>query len=174
MWNLKFICMTELFHMCAKISHVIKCMEKKFTHDKIFSHVLQNFTRMSKSSYACEMPMCSHGSFFHTLFTWFSHTALVVRATMKFSRFSSNEEDFCLPSSFSVIHVSVNIKNNIEKLTTFFFSLSLQKSGWPCDFLPLHLGCQTCSLSYFILVCLSCRWTVSHSGGVWSRDYQIF
>ena len=45
-------------------------------------------------------------------------------AAMKFSCFSSNE--IRLPSSFSVIHVSLNIKNNVEKDTTllfFFFSL---------------------------------------------------
>ena len=47
-------------------------------------------------------------------------------AAMKFSCFSSNE--IRLPSSFSVIHVSLNIKNNVEKDTTllFFFSLSLK------------------------------------------------
>ena len=41
-------------------------------------------------------------------------------------------------SSFSGIHVSVDIKNNIEKDSTllFFFSLSLLTSGWPCDFPP--------------------------------------
>ena len=39
--------------------------------------------------------------------------------SMKCSCFSSNE--IHLPSSFSVIHVSVNIKNNVEKDTIFFF-----------------------------------------------------
>ena len=46
-------------------------------------------------------------------------------ATMKFLCFSFNE--IRLPSSSSVIHVSVNIKNNAEKDKTFF-SLSLFKS----------------------------------------------
>ena len=42
----------------VKISHEIKCMEKKFTHmTKNFSHVLQNFTCTSKSSHACEILM---------------------------------------------------------------------------------------------------------------------
>ena len=68
------------------------------------------------------------------------------------------------PSSFSVIHVSINIKNNVEKDTTLFF-FSLQKSGRPYDFLPLHLGCHTCWLSYFILVCLWCGRTVGRSLG---------
>ena len=49
-------------------------------------------------------------------------------AAMKFSCFSSNE--IRLPSSFSVIHVSLNIKNNVEKDTTllffFFFSLKVR------------------------------------------------
>ena len=79
-------------------------------------------------------------------------------------------------SSFTVIHVSVNIKNNVEKYTTLlFFSLSKSPGGHSMSFqinLELHLGCHTCWLSYFILVCLSCRRT----GGrvdLRSRDYQI-
>ena len=41
-------------------------------------------------------------------------------------------------SSFFGIHVSVDIKNNIEKDSTllFFFFLSLLTYGWPCDFPP--------------------------------------
>ena len=141
MWNLKFTCMTKLFHMCEKISHVIKCMEKKFTHmTKIFhmyykiSHACQK-VHMHVKCWCGELvflpTLISHGSFFHTLFTPSSHdfhTHSPSSATMKFSCFSSNEEDFCLPSSFSVIHVSVNIKNNIEKLTTLFSLFSLSKS----------------------------------------------
>ena len=40
--------------------------------------------------------------------------------------------------------------------------------------LELHLGCHTCWLSYFTLVCLWCGRTVGRSVGVRSRDYQIF
>ena len=40
--------------------------------------------------------------------------------------------------------------------------------------LELHLGCHTCWLSYFTLVCLWCGRTVARSLGVRSRDYQIF
>ena len=78
--------MTKLFHMCEKISHVIKCMEKKFTHMENIVHMYY------KISYACQkvhmhvkcwcgelvfLPTwISHGFFFshsfHTLFTWFS------------------------------------------------------------------------------------------------------
>ena len=50
-------------------------------------------------------------------------------AEMKFSCFSSYE--IRLPSSFSVIHVSVNIKNNVENDTNlfcYFLSLSLSLS----------------------------------------------
>ena len=32
----------------------------------------------------------------------------------------------CLPSSFSVIHVSVNIKNNVKKDTTLFYFLKVR------------------------------------------------
>ena len=50
-----------------------------------------------------------------------------------------------------VNHVSVNIKNNTEKDMTFFFS----KSPGPSKLnLELHLGCHTCWLSCFLLMCL--------------------
>ena len=77
-------------------------------------------------------------------------------------------------SSFSVIHVSVNIKNNVEKDTTlllFFFFLKVRATMW--------LRC--------ISVAIPVDWIIWHwyacgadgrSGrqavGVRSRDYQIF
>ena len=80
-------------------------------------------------------------------------------------------------SSFSVIHVSVNIKNNVEKDTTLLLFFSFWKFRRPCNFFPnktLHLGCHTCWLNYFTLVCLWCGRTVGWPVGVRSRDYQIF
>ena len=85
-------------------------------------------------------------------------------------------------NSFSVIHVGVNIKNNAEKDTTLLlFFLSESQGGHVISFqinLELHLGCHTCWLSYFTVVCLRCERTVgrvgSRSVGVWSRDYQMF
>ena len=89
MWNLKFTCMTKLFHMYEKISHVIKCMEKKFTHmTKIFhmyykiSHAYQR-VHMHVKCWCGELvffpTLISHGSFFsHTFHTIFTHIALVV------------------------------------------------------------------------------------------------
>ena len=57
-------------------------------------------------------------------------------------------------SSFSVIHVSVNIENNAEKDTTFLlFFLSKSLGGHVISFqinLELHLGCHTCWLSFYI------------------------
>ena len=59
------------------------------------------------------------GAYFH-LVASISH---FLTAAMKFSCFSSNE--IRLLRSFSVIHVSVNIKTNVEKDTTcWFFFLS--------------------------------------------------
>ena len=57
---------------------------------------------------------------FHLLAVSISH---FLTAAMKFSCFSFNE--IRLPSSFSVIHVRVNIKNSVEKDRTLllFFSL---------------------------------------------------
>ena len=77
-------------------------------------------------------------------------------------------------SSFSVIHLSVNIKINVEKETTLLFFFSLWKSGRPCDFLPLYSGCHTCWLSCFILVCLWCRRTGGRAvGRGWSLLFAV-
>ena len=83
-WTSNFTCMTNLFHMCEKISHEIKCMEKKFSHmTKLFhmyyriSHACQK-VHMHVKFWCGELvflpTLISHGSFFfHTLFTPFSH-----------------------------------------------------------------------------------------------------
>ena len=42
------------------------------------------------------------------------------------------------------------------------------------NYLELHLGCNTCWLSDFTLVCLWCGRTVGRKVGVRSREYQIF
>ena len=74
-------------------------------------------------------------------------------------------------SSFSVIHVSVNIKNNVEKDTTLlllFFSnspgghaISFQIKPWVAFGLPYLL----IELPYFTLVCLWCGRTVGRAVG---------
>ena len=72
-------------------------------------------------------------------------------------------------SSFSVIHVSVKINNNVEKDTTlllFFLSKSLGGHAISFQIKPwAHLGCHTCWLIYFTLVCLWCGRTVGRAGG---------
>ena len=79
-------------------------------------------------------------------------------AAMKFSCFSSNE--IRLLTSFSVIHVSVNIKTDVEKDTTFCFFFS-QKVQAVMRFSSVAFGYSYGSwLSYFILVCLWCGLTV--------------
>ena len=98
-----------------------------------------------------------------------ANISLFLTAAMKFSCFSSNE--IRLPSSFSVIHVSLTIKSNVVKDTTLLFFFPLQKSGRPCDFLPLHLGSHTCWLSYFILVCLWCGRTVARCTVTWLPNF---
>ena len=76
-------------------------------------------------------------------------------------------------SSFSVIQVSVNIKNNVKKRHEFVV-FSFLKSGRPCDFFPNKtLSC--------ISVAIPVDWIILHwyacgadgiSVGVWPRDYQ--
>ena len=58
-----------------------------------------------------------------TLYYMAASISHFLTVAMKFSCFCSNE--IRLPSSVSVIHVSVNIKNKVEKGRTllFFFSL---------------------------------------------------
>ena len=46
---------------------------------------------------------------------------------------SSNLFSITRTSSFSVIHVSVNIKNNVKKDSTLLLFCSLEKLGRPCD-----------------------------------------
>ena len=90
-------------------------------------------------------------------------------------------------SSFSVIHVSVNVKNNAEtEATLLLFFLSKSLGGHVISFHikpELRLGCHTCWLSYFTLVYLwsgrtggraAGGWVVGRSVGVRSRDHQIF
>ena len=72
-------------------------------------------------------------------------------------------------SSFSVIPVSVNIKNNVEKdktLLLLFLSkspgghaISFQIKPWVALRLPYLL------IELFTLVCLWCGWTLGRSGG---------
>ena len=114
---------------------------------------------------------CVHDHFYFFTATHFHLAASIshfLTATIKYSCFSSNE--IHLPSSFSVIHMTVNIKNNVEKDTTLLYFFLSKSPGSHVIF----LGCHTCWLSYFILVCLWCRRMVSGSGGERSHDYQIF
>ena len=64
-------------------------------------------------------------------------------------------------SSFSVIHVSINIKYNVEKDTTLLVFLSFLKSRRPCDFVAFRLPW----LNYFTLVYLWCGRTFGRSIG---------
>ena len=84
-------------------------------------------------------------------------------------------------SSFSFIHVSVNIKNNVEKDTTlllFFLSksrgghvISFQLKPWVAFGLPYLL----IELFYTgMRVVRTDGRSVDRSLGVWSLDYQIF
>ena len=69
-------------------------------------------------------------------------------------------------SSFSVIHASVNFKNNVEKDTTLLFSLSFLKSRRPCDFVAFRLPYLLIELFYIGMpVVWTASWTVDRSVG---------
>ena len=73
----------------------------------------------------CSVCVHVHFYFFTTAhFHLAASSSHFLTATMKFSCFPSNE--IRLPRSSSVIHVSVNIKNNVEKDKNFVFFLSLK------------------------------------------------
>ena len=69
-------------------------------------------------------------------------------------------------SSFSVIHASVNFKNNVEKDTTLLFSLSFLKSRRQCDFVAFRLPYLLIELFYIGMpVVWTDSWTVDRSIG---------
>ena len=72
---------------------------------------------------------CVHVRFYFFTAAHFHFAASIshfLTAVIKFSCFSSDK--IRLPSSFSVIHVSVNINNNVEKDTTLLIFFFLSKS----------------------------------------------
>ena len=84
-------------------------------------------------------------------------------------------------SSFSVIHVSVNIKNNVEKDTTLLlFKFSFLLSGQPCDFFPnktlscISVAIPIDSIIFHWYTCVADKLSGSWSVGVRSGDHQIF
>ena len=82
----------------------------------------------------------------------------------QFSFFSFNEIGL-LCSLSNALALSLS-STSVKTLFLFFLS---KMSGWPCDFPPktsvLHLGCHTCWLSYFTLVCLCCGQACVRSRG---------
>ena len=100
-------------------------------------------------------------------------------AFLIFSCFSSYEFSITRSSSFSVIHVSVNIKNNAEKDTTlllFFLSkspgspvISVQIKPW----VPFGLPYLLIELFYIgVPVVRTVRWTYAHVTTKISRMYK--
>ena len=56
----------------------------------------------------------------------------------------------CLPSSFSVIHVSVNIKNNVKKDTTLFYFLKVRAA---MRFSSVAFGLPHLLIEFFLYWC---------------------
>ena len=143
-------------------------------------------TKASNLSYVLnkDFVSCVHVRFY--FFTAGAHFHLAasishfITAAMKFSCFSSNE--IRLRSSFSVIHVSVNIKTNVEKDTTCsFFFLSKSPGGNAIFFRCIWV---TMALDWVILYWCACgadwrsvaraRAAKGFIRPALSRDYQIF
>ena len=78
-------------------------------------------------------------------------------------------------SSFSVIHVSVNIKNNVEKDTTLLFFFLKVRAAMP--FFSVAFGSPYVLIELFDIgmpVVRTDGRSVGRAVGVRSRDYQIF
>ena len=115
---------------------------------------------------------CVHVRFYFFTAAHFHLAASIshfLTAAMKFSCFSSNE--IRLLSSFCVIHVSLNIKNNVEKDTTmlFFFPLIVRAA---VRFSSVAFGLPYLLIESFYIGVLVLR-TVGRRGGVRSSDYHI-
>ena len=98
---------------------------------------------------------------------------------------------FSLPFSCSIFLICAH--DNLSKLKTLdntdtesisafrfrlywlFCCLCFTRRRWLCDFPPnileLHLGCHTCWLSYFTLLCLWCGRTVSRCTVAWLPNF---
>ena len=105
----------------------------------------------------------------------FSHWAsLACRPLSLFLCFSCSIFQICGHDNLSKFNTLDNM--DTETISAFrfrlywlFCCLCFTRRQWLCDFrqnnLELLLGCHTCWLSYFTLVCLWCGRTVSRAGG---------
>ena len=122
-----------------------------FFHYPFFFHLAGRFLLAANISHFLTTPP-----------PWKFHTFLPT----KFVSFVLNT----LSNSFSVIYVSVNIRNNVERDSTLLL-IFLSKSPGDHTISGQNtsscLWCLTCLLSYFTLVCLWCG-----RAGVRSRDCQ--
>ena len=105
---------------------------------------------------------CVHVRFYFFTTAHFHLAASIshfLTAAMKFSCFSSNEIRLLI--SFCVIHVSLNIKNNVEKDTTMLFFPSPLIVRAAVRFSSVAFGLPYLLIESFILVCLCCGRSVA-------------
>ena len=106
-----------------------------------------------------------------SLSLYFSLSFAGLPPTFSFSlSFSCSIFQICGHDSYSELNTLENTDTETISPFRLFSCLCFTRRGWLCE---LHLGCHTCLLSYFTLVCLWCGRTVVRSVGVRSRDYQI-
>ena len=106
-----------------------------------------------------------------SLSPFFSLSFAGLPPTFSFSlSFSCSIFQICRHDNCSQLNTLENTDTETISPFRLFSCLCFTRRGWLCE---LHLGCHTCLLSYFTLVCLWCGRTVGRSVGVRSRDYQI-
>ena len=135
-FSLLLFCTTRLQCRFVRLKRQISLLIKHYFYGEIVYVLTSNFVS------------CVHVMFSLLSFSpcWPPAFLLFYTASMKFlcfffQRNSSPWCSFTRSSSFSVIHMSVHIKNKVEKNTTFFFSKSPGHSKLN---LELHLGYHTC------------------------------
>ena len=141
---------------------------------------------------ATKLSCCSSNKKMSPLFLISRSRSLSLFITLSFAGLRPTFSLLCLSHALYSKYVDMTInlslilkKIRIQKqfpLSVFVFTDSLivsasQDAGGYAisrqNNLDLHLGCHTCWMSYFTLVCLWCGRTVGRSVGVRSRDYQI-
>ena len=184
--SLQLFCTTTTWNLLKPLSHtfywgnVIRFLVHFFPHCRSFSSCIGDrwhFSFCHRRFRWKKIP--TKKSLFHVFFIsrsrslspYFSLSFAGLPPTLSYSlSFSCSIFQICGHDSYSELNTLENTDTETISPFRLFSCLCFTRRGWLYE---LHLGCHTCLLSYFTLVCLSCGRTVVRSVGVRSRDYQI-
>ena len=170
----KKLALTRYKHLLfLPMSFPLRCVLNNWCRIQQYTDWFSTFT--SLTSVSSNALYCCYAVFMLPLFFTAPHFHLVGPSWLAASI------SHCLTAalnSFSVIHVSVNIKNNIEKDTSLLLVFLSQSPGGHAISFQIKpwvaLRLLYLLIELFTLVYLWCGRTLGRSVGVRSRDYQIF